>query len=158
MSQTNSKTYVQFSPLTLLRTTLPAGTSQRKAVVPAPKKPCVPHLKYCRCSWETDPFPNTAGAAHSRGATATWRTSDSQYLRVHCSSINLTGIIPSNSIPHKQTQTTLLLSDLTITLPHKVILESFWQWQPQFLQLTYTQLILNHLSTTVPTVMEKKGK
>lgn len=99
-----------------------------------------PFPKYCCC------YTLTRGHCNMKDL---WQHI-SQYLRVHCSSINLTGIISSNSIPHKQTQTTLLLSDLTITLPHKVILESFWQWQPQLLQLIYTQLILNHLSTTVP--------
>lgn len=43
----------------------------------------------------------------------------------------------------------LLSSDLTVTLLHKVILESFRQWQPQLLQLIYPQLRFNHLSPTV---------
>ena len=46
-------------------------------------------------------------------------------FRVHCSSINLICIILANSVPLKQIQTMLLSSDLTVTLLHKVILESF---------------------------------
>lgn len=131
-NQTISKNSGQFSPLTLLGTTLSAGTSQWKAVVPTWKKPCGPCRKYCRCSWETQSLKWTP----SKYRCCTLTSGHHNFYRgsliahqpvfsMYCPSVNLTCITLSVSIPPKQIHSMLLSSDLTATLLHKVILESF---------------------------------
>lgn len=77
MSQTSSKTHVQFSPLAMLKDHAVSRDFPEEKLLYQPQRNLCFSFKYCRCSWETDPFPNTAAAAHSWGATVTWRISDS---------------------------------------------------------------------------------